>query len=127
MNPIQRSHPHSILPHARGNRQLAAIEQTYLEDVDLRKWACESARTESASYCRNTRIQEIMDFARRIGATRLGIAHCDGLVEEPEVAREIFLGNVFEVEATGGKVGSIDKEKVGVKDAEKVHSGQFEA
>jgi len=107
--------------------QLAAIERTYLEDEELRKWACESARTESAGYCRNTRIQEIMDFARRIGATRLGIAHCVGLTEEAKVAREIFLGNGFEVEAICCKVGSIEKEKVGLKDEEKVHPGCFEA
>jgi uncharacterized metal-binding protein len=106
---------------------LAGIEQTYLEDEELRRLACESARTESAGYCRNTRIQEIMDFARRIGATRLGIAHCVGLMEEAKVAREIFLGNGFEVDAICCKVGSIEKEKLGLKDAEKVHPGRFEA
>ena len=107
--------------------QLAAVERRYLEEEDLRKFACESARTESAGYCRATRIQEIMDFARRIGATRLGIAHCVGLVEEARIASEIFLANGFEVAAICCKVGSINKEKVGLKDEEKVHPGQFEA
>ena len=107
--------------------QLAAVEQSYLEDEELRKLARESARTESAGYCRNTRIQEIMDFARRIGATRLGIAHCVGLMEEARIVREIFLGNGFEVDAICCKVGSIEKEKVGLKDEEKVHPGHFEA
>ncbi|MBZ5698420.1 MAG: DUF1847 domain-containing protein [Acidobacteriia bacterium] len=117
----------SFCPMKEESEQLAAIEQTYLEDEDLRKLACESARTESAGYCRNTRIQEIMDFAHRIGATRLGIAHCVGLMEEAKVAREIFLANGFEVEAICCKVGSIDKEKVGLKDEEKVSPGCFEA
>jgi uncharacterized metal-binding protein len=107
--------------------QLAAVERSYLEDEELRKLARESARTESAGYCRNTRIQEIMDFARRIGATRLGIAHCVGLMEEARIAREIFLSNGFEVDAICCKVGSIEKEKVGLKDEEKVHPGHFEA
>ena len=114
-------------PMAAEAEPLAAIERTYLEDEELRKWACESARTESAGYCRSTRIQEIMDFARRIGATRLGIAHCVGLMEEAKAAREIFLHNGFEVEAICCKVGSIEKEKVGLKDEEKVHPGRFEA
>ena len=117
----------SFCPTIVESEQLAAIEQTYLEDEELRKLACESARTESAGYCRNTRIQEIMDFARRMGATRLGIAHCVGLIEEAKVAREIFLANGFEVEAICCKVGSIEKEKVGLKDEEKVHPGCFEA
>ena len=68
-----------------------------------------------------------MDFAQRIGATRLGIAHCAGLMEEAKAAREIFLHNGFEVDAICCKVGSIEKQKVGLKDEEKVHPGQFEA
>jgi len=106
---------------------LASIERAYLEDDELRKWACESARTESAGYCRSTRVEEIMDFARRIGATKLGIAHCVGLVAEAKIASEIFLANGFAVEGICCKVGSIEKAKVGIKDEEKVHPGQFEA
>jgi uncharacterized metal-binding protein len=107
--------------------QLAAVERKYLEEEDLRKFACESARTESAGYCTATRIEEIMDFARRIGAQKLGIAHCVGLIEEARLASEIFLANGFEVAAICCKVGSISKEKVGLKDDEKVRPGQFEA
>ena len=107
--------------------RLAAIEKTYLEDENLRKLACESSRTEAGGYCRSTRIQEIIDFARRIGAARLGIAHCVGLIEEAKVARDIFLANGFEVYAICCKVGSIDKEKLGLSDEEKVHPGRFEA
>jgi uncharacterized metal-binding protein len=119
--------PPSFCPMPVESEQLAAIEQTYVKDEELRKLACESARTESSGYCRNTRIQEIMDFARRIGATRLGIAHCVGLMEEAKAAREIFLRNGFDVDAICCKVGSIEKEKVGLKDEEKVHPGHFEA
>jgi uncharacterized metal-binding protein len=119
--------PPSFCPMPGEAEQLAATEQTYLEDEALRKWACESARTESSGYCRSTRIEEIMDFAHRIGATRLGIAHCVGLMEEAKAAREIFLRHGFDVDAICCKVGSIEKEKVGLKDEEKVHPGQFEA
>jgi uncharacterized metal-binding protein len=107
--------------------RLAAIERTYLSEEELRKWACESARTEASGYCRRTRIEEIMDFARRIGATRLGIAHCVGLMEEAKAAREIFLRNGFDADAICCKVGSIEKEKIGLNDEEKVHPGHFEA
>jgi uncharacterized metal-binding protein len=119
--------PPRFCPMPEGSEQLTAIEQTYVKDEGLREWACESARTESSGYCRSTRIEEIMDFARRIGATRLGIAHCVGLMEEAKAAREIFLRNGFEVDAICCKVGSIEKERIGLKDEEKVHPGQFEA
>ena len=117
----------SFCPMEVESEQLAAIERRYMEDAELRKLALESARTEAAGYCRNTRIQEIMDFARRIGATKLGIAHCVGLMQEARIASEIFSGNGFQVHAICCKVGSISKEKLGLKDEEQVHPGHFES
>lgn len=104
-----------------------AIERAYLEREDVRRLAVESARTEAAGYCRSTRVEEIMDFARRIGASRLGIAHCVGLMQEARAARDIFVAGGFEVFAVCCKAGSIAKEKIGLKDEEKVRPGQYEA
>ena len=106
---------------------LDEVERTYLEREDLRRLALESARTESAGYCRTTRIEDIMDFARRIGAERLGIAHCVGLMREARLARDIFLAGGFDVYTVCCKVGSIAKETIGLKDEEKVRPGQYEA
>ena len=106
---------------------LAEVEQAYLSDPQLRRMALESARTEAAGYCRATRVQEIMDFAGRMGWRRLGIAHCVGLMQEAKAARDIFLAGGFEVCTVCCKAGSIDKEQVGIRDEEKVRPGQYEA
>jgi uncharacterized metal-binding protein len=106
---------------------LEEVEKTYLEEDEIRRLALESARTEAAGYCRATRVEEIMDFARRIGAEKLGIAHCIGLMHEAKLAREIFVAGGFEVYTVCCKVGSIDKEKIGLKDEEKIRPGQYEA
>ena len=106
---------------------LAEVEDAYLSDPALRRMALESARTESAGYCRATRVEEIMDFARRMGWRRLGIAHCVGLMQEARAAREIFLAGGFDVCTVCCKAGSIDKERVGIRDDEKVRPGQYEA
>jgi uncharacterized metal-binding protein len=68
-----------------------------------------------------------MDFARRIGAEKLGIAHCVGLMEEARLTRDILIAGGFEVCTVCCKVGSIDKEAIGLKDEEKIRPGQFEA
>lgn len=119
--------PPSFCPMPVETELLQEVERQYLEREDLRRLALESARTEAAGYCRSTRIEEIMDFARRIGAGRLGIAHCVGLMQEAKAARDIFLAGGFEVYTVCCKAGSIDKEKIGLRDEEKVHPGQFEA
>jgi uncharacterized metal-binding protein len=105
---------------------LDGVRTRYLADDDLRRMAVESARTEAAGYCRSTRVEEIMDFARRMGWRHLGIAHCIGLMQEAKAARDIFLAGGFEVSTVCCKVGSIDKADVGVADGEKLKPGEFE-
>ena len=119
--------PPTFCPMPAEAALLEEVERAYLEREDLRRLAIESARTEAAGYCRSTRIEEIMDFARRIGAKRLGIAHCVGLMQEAKAAREIFAAGGFEVYTVCCKAGSIDKEKIGLRDDEKVRPGQYEA
>lgn len=119
--------PPTFCPMPAEPELLAEVERTYLGDPRLRRMAVESARTEAAGYCKATRVEEIMDFARRMGWRRLGIAHCTGLMQEAKAARDIFLAGGFEVFTVCCKAGSIDKTKIGVQDDEKVRPGQYEA
>jgi len=105
---------------------LGEVRSKYLQEPDLHRMAVESARTEAAGYCKATRVEEIMDFARRMGWRHLGIAHCAGLMREAKAARDIFLAGDFEVSTVCCKVGSIDKEDIGIADEEKVRPGDFE-
>ncbi len=106
---------------------LSRAEETYLSQVELRELALAAARTEAAGYCKEPRVEEIMNFARRIGARRLGIASCIGLIREARILQEILEANGFEVDSVCCKVGSIDKEKIGLRDEEKIRPGQYES
>jgi uncharacterized metal-binding protein len=116
----------AFCPMRHEQELLADVERTYLENPAIRKMAVESARTEAAGYCKATRIEEMMDFARRMGWTRIGIANCIGLSREAKIAGEIFTANGFEVHSACCKVGAIDKSTVGIKDEDKVQPGTFE-
>jgi uncharacterized metal-binding protein len=117
----------SSCPMTTESELLAEVKGSYLADADLRRMAVESGRTEAAGYCVATRIEETMDFARRMGWSRLGIAHCVGLKQEAKAARDIFVAGGFEVHTVCCKTGSIDKESMGLQDEEKIHPGQYEA
>ncbi len=119
--------PPTFCPMPLESELLAQVERVYHENDELRKLALESARTEAAGYGRATRIDDVMEFARRIGAEKLGIAHCAGLIHEARLAWEIFVANGFQVYAACCKVGSIPKEKIGLRDDEKVRPGNYEA
>ncbi len=106
---------------------LSRAEEAYLSQDNLREFALAAARTEAAGYCKEPRLEETMNFARRIGARRLGIASCIGLIREARILQEILEANEFEVDSVCCKVGSIDKEKIGLMDEEKIRPGQYES
>jgi uncharacterized metal-binding protein len=119
--------PPDFCPMVTEPEVLRAAEEGWRADETLRRMALESARTEAAGYCVATRVEETMDFARRMGWHRLGIAHCIGLMQEARTARAIFEAHGFVVFTVCCKVGAVDKESVGIEDTEKVKPGQFEA
>jgi uncharacterized metal-binding protein len=117
----------SMCPMAAEREVLDESAARYEADSELARMAREAARTEAAGYCRATRVEETMDFARRMGWRRLGIAHCLGLIHEAKIARDIFMAGGFEVFTACCKAGSYEKAIIGIGDEEKVHPGGYES
>ena len=99
---------------------------TNLKDEDL-QWALEryeegrnhdimvaSAEVEYEGYCQWTRVQEIMEFARKIGAKKIGIASCIGLINEARIFAKILRANGFEAYAIICKVAGKAKSTIGI-------------
>jgi uncharacterized metal-binding protein len=70
------------------------------------------------------RIEELIQFARKCGYKRLGIAHCGGLANEAHILTEILENKGFEVASVSCKVGAIPKERIGIKGEEKMAGPQ---
>lgn len=113
-------------PAATDPETVAEARQIYTE-AGTRHLAHMAAQVEAAGYCRWPRVQEVMEFARRIDASHLGVATCVGLLHEAYLLQEILEANGFQVSSVCCKVGSIPKEEIGLRDDEKIHPGQFEA
>ena len=92
-----------------------------LYDEEDLKIAHNAAVTEAAGYCRQTRLEETMAFAYRMGYRKLGIGFCTGLSKEASVLAHVLRDNGFEVEAACCKCGSIPKEFVGITREEQLH------
>jgi uncharacterized metal-binding protein len=99
---------------------LKVSAEHYLQEGVDRKIALEAARTEAAGYLKWPRVQEVMDFAWRIGALHLGIAHCIGLIEEAHILQKILEANGFQVSSICCKVGSIPKTSIGLTQEETI-------
>lgn len=89
------------------------IRKRCLEEEN-RKYLSAAAEVEYEGYCRLTRVEEIMEFAEKINARRLGIAACVGLISEARTLAKIFRHRGFEVTGIGCKVGCIPKHEVGI-------------
>jgi len=86
-----------------------------------------AAEVEGTYYGKLTRVEEIIAFANRLGAQRIGIATCIGLIEETRIFVKILKAHSLQSYAVLCKVGSIDKCDVGIPDSLKVKKGSFEA
>ena len=73
-----------------------------------------------------SRIEELIEFSHRMGYKRLGLAFCGGLTYEASVLSEILEKQGFEMVAVSCKVGGVPKEKIGIKEEEKIRIGEFE-
>lgn len=74
-----------------------------------------------------SRIEELIEFSKRMKYRRLGMAFCGGLAYEASVLSTILESHGFEVIAVTCKVGGVPKEAIKIKEKEKVRIGQFES
>ena len=93
-----------------------AMEETmscYREEVN-QKIAVASAEVEHEGYCRLTRVEEIIEFARKMEVKKIGIATCVGLIRESRTLAKILRAHGFEVYGVGCKVGAVPKTEIGI-------------
>jgi len=108
------------------------------EDPEIWEFARQSSIQEGECYANRienpfvleptkTRIVEVCEFAQKMGYKRLGLAFCVGLAKEAGIVEDIFKHNGFEVVSVMCKVGRVLKDKIGIKDEEKIMPGIDEA
>ena len=124
-------------PSASGKKIISEAKKRY-DEPNVRKLARQASIQESQCYSgRNqkpfvlrptkTRIEEICEFANKMGYQRLGLAFCVGLAREAKIVAGLLEARGFEVVSVICKVGTVPKEKIGLADEEKIRIGQFEA
>lgn len=82
-----------------------------------------AANVESDFYGKMTRVEETVEFAKRIGAKKIGIATCLGLLEESKIFAKLLRKKGFEVFGICCKTGAVPKVDIGI-DAKCENSGK---
>ena len=69
---------------------------------------------------RNPRVEEVVQFAKKMGYRKLGVAFCVGLRDEAETLNRILQNRGFDVVSVCCKVGGTPKEAIGITEEEKI-------
>jgi uncharacterized metal-binding protein len=109
------SYPEFCPTAALTDEEIEEVTNLYLNNKTNRKVAITAAEIEGEFYGKYTRVEEIIEFAKRIGAKKIGIATCIGLLEESRIFAKILRLNGFEVYGVSCKSGSVDKVSIGVE------------
>ncbi|WP_343210432.1 DUF1847 domain-containing protein [Anaerolentibacter hominis] len=108
------------------NEELMGGALKEYEAPDVHQFYVESSKIESAGYCQWPRMKEIVEFSKRMGYHKLGVAFCGGLRKEGKIVCDILRKNGFEVVSAICKAGGYPKETVGMLDEDKVRPGRYE-
>jgi len=106
------------------------------DDPEIREFARQASIQEFECYMhlpeglstRYPRVEEIAQFAKKMGYKKLGIASCIGLIDEAKILTRILENRGFEVVSVCCKAGAIPKERIGITEEQKIAGpGSFEA
>ena len=112
-NKMDKYYPDFCLTTAMDETLLGEVIRLY-DDEENKKVTLAAAGVESDYYCQMCRVEETIEFAKRIGAKKIGIATCVGLIRETRTLTKILRSHGFEVYGVACKAGTVRKTEVGI-------------
>lgn len=123
----EKDFPSFCLTTNTSEKEIEKVNDLYRNDPLVSKISYAAAEIEGTFYGKLTRVEEIIEFAKRIGAKKIGIATCVGLMNETKIFSKILKAKGLESYAVICKVGSTDKTEVGVPEELKLQKGCHES
>jgi uncharacterized metal-binding protein len=116
----------------RNQKKIMDESRAKYQEPDTKEFARQASIQEFECYentpegrrTRNPRIVELVQFSRKMGYKKLGLAFCTGLSEEARIVTDILEGEGFEVVSARCKIGAVPKEEIGIKPEEKIGGPQ---
>ena len=100
-------------PTKNEKERLEAISSKY-EESENYNIAKVSAEVVMDNYGSKPRVAEIIEFCKKMGYKKIGLAYCISLQKEANVFAQMLRKNGFEVESVICKLGSVDRKNIGI-------------
>ena len=94
---------------------IAGEAEEKLKDEDTRRMLVAAGAIEAEGYGKLTRVQELIEFLRRMGFRKIGVAFCIGLADEAGVLDAILKKQGFDVASVCCKICGISKDGLGIR------------
>ena len=115
-------YPPFCLTTATDKARLEEIRLAYQDEPRIAKMFSAAAEIDAEHYCKISRLEEIILFAKKIGAKKVGIATCMGLMTEATIMTKIFKAKgIDDYLCVGCKAGANSKEDVGIPREHKIN------
>ena len=103
------------------------VLKIYTEDEETGKLAIAAAEIEGQYYGKLTRVEEIVMFCKKIGAKRIGVVTCVGLINEARIFARVLEAKGLTPVGVACKVGANDKPSIGIDPEYKIRKGCHES
>jgi uncharacterized metal-binding protein len=115
--------PFCLTKHVDADMLRQAMD-VYAGNEEQSRLARVSTILEGETYGRLSRVEETIEFIRRMGYRSVGIASCVGLLAETALFVRILEREGIENFSVGCKIGAQDKTVIGVPEAKKLNGGR---
>lgn len=106
----ERGNTEESLPNCPSkNKEIQEKAKALYQEEENKKIAYNAALVESQGYGKKTRIEEIIDFAKKCNYKKIGLLFCIGLSKEAKVVHNILTYHGLEVFSVLCKNGAIEK------------------
>lgn len=120
-------YPEAIAKAAREYQKPEILEFAHQASVQESECYIDRKADPSYKFPVKPRVQEIIEFSRKMGYKKLGVAFCGGLHKEANVFCKILGDHGFDVVSVMCKVGGVDKDAIGIAAEERVQIGKPES
>ncbi|MGI6574308.1 MAG: DUF1847 domain-containing protein [bacterium] len=117
-----------VVEQARKQYSIPEVRE-FARQASIQEAECYDKRDQIKPYVKHPikpRLQEICEFAQKMGYKKLGIAFCSGLHTEAAALTRVLESYGYEVVSVICKIGCTPKEEIGITEQQKINIGEPE-
>lgn len=120
---VTEKFPKFCLTVEAGEAGAAESLRRYEENEEEKALVRNASILEAEFYCKMCRVEETIEFVRRMGYKKIGVATCMGMLAEAKIFSRILQKKDIDHTVVCCKVGAVEKGEIGMGPEQKLNGG----